>query len=257
VLEFHVWDHRGVGPVSGYGNRSRDGHGAWPVVLAGGLAAAVIIITVAAVVLSRHRSSDSALPDSPQRSAAVQNSPMSLPAESGTVPDACTVVRASLANSLVPDADKTNMRSPDTTDTHTDCAWSAVGGVRSRQLTVELRAVQAGGGRSATAVARQTFEDERRADDSGKGLLPTQHVVSHRVIVDLGDEAYLTYSTDKVQGLGEAIVNVRIVNVLVTVRYAGGDVPNTGKTRPLPKERTAGSATAVARQTVTALAATQ
>jgi hypothetical protein len=244
--------------VSGYDNRGRDGHGVWPVVLAGGLAAAVIVITVAAVVLSRQRSGDDLLPDGAERSAAaVQNSPMSLPAERGTVPDACTVVRAALANSLVPYADRTNMRSPDTTDTHTDCAWSAVGGLRSRQLTVELRALRAAGGRSATVMARQTFQGEQRADQSGKGLLPTQRVVSLKVIVDLGDEAYVTYNTDKVQGLGEAIVNVRIVNVLVTVRYAGGDVTRSGKGSPLRQAATMNSATTVARQAVTAVAAPQ
>jgi hypothetical protein len=246
--------------VSGYDNRGRDGHGVWPVVLAGGLAAAVIIITVAAVVLSRDRSGgdDGLLPDGAERSAAaVQNSPMSLPAERGTVPDACTVVRAALASSLVPNADRTNMRSPDTTDTHTDCAWSAVGGARSRQLTVELRALHAAGGRSATVVARQTFQGEQRADQSGKGLPPTQRVVSRKVIVDLGDEAYVMYSTDKAQGLGEAIVNVRIVNVLVTVRYAGGDVTRAGKGKPLPQVGTMNSATTVARQAVTVLSATQ
>lgn len=243
--------------MSGYDSRGRDGSGLWPVVLAGGLAAAVIIITVAAVVLSRHRSNDSLLPDQADRSAAVQNSPMSLPAERSAVPDACTVVRAALASSLVPNADRTNLRSPDTTDTHTDCAWSQVGGSRSRQLTVELRAIQAAGGRSATVVARQTFQNEQRADQSGKGLLPTQHVVARKVIVDLGDEAYVTYSSDKTQGLGEAIVNVRIVNIMVTVRYAGGDVTSAGKGKPLPQARTMSSATTVARQAVTALAATQ
>jgi hypothetical protein len=241
-----------------YDDSGRNGRGVWPVVLAGGLAAAVIIITVAAVVVSRHRSTNSLLPDGAEGSAAaVQNSPMSLPAERDTVPDACTVVRAALANSLVPQADRTNLRSPDTTDTHTDCAWSAVGGLRSRQLTVELRALQPAGGRSATVVARQTFQSEQRADEAGKGLLPTQHVVSRNVIVDLGDEAYVTYSSDKVQGVGEAIVNVRIVNVLVTVRYAGGDVTRIGKGRPLTQVRTMNSATTVARQAVTALAATQ
>ena len=243
--------------MSGNGNRTSDGQGVWPVVLAGGLAMSVIVLTVAAVVLSRHRSRDSAVPNSPERSAAAQNSPMSLPAERGAVPDACTVVRAALAESLVPDADRTNMRSPDTTDTHTDCAWSAVGGVRSRQLTVELRALRPAAGRSATAVAKQTFQDEQRADNSGRGLLPTQHVVDRKVIVDLGDEAYVAYSTDRVQGLGEAIVNVRVVNLLVTVRYAGGDVPRSGKTRPLPKGSTIGGAETAARQAVTALAATQ
>ncbi|HEU5158895.1 MAG TPA: hypothetical protein VFU43_18005 [Streptosporangiaceae bacterium] len=244
--------------MSGYGRSGRDGRGVLPVVLAGGLAAAVIVITVAAVVLSRNRSGDDSLvPDASERTAAVQNSPMSLPAERGTVPDACTVVRAALANTLVPRADRTNMRSPDTTDTHTDCAWSAIGGARSRQLTVELRAVQPAGGRSATTVAKQTFQGERRADESGKGLLSTQRVVARKVIVDLGDEAYVTYNIDSSQGLGEAIVNVRVVNVLVTVRYAGGDVSRGDKGRPLPRAHTMAAATTVARQAVTTLAATQ
>jgi hypothetical protein len=248
--------------VSGYDvrDRGRAGHGAGPVILAGVLAAAVIAVTVAVFVVSRNRSGGDggAFPDQAgSTTATIQNSPMSLPQESGTVPDACTVVRAGLANSLVPDADKTNLRSPDTTDTHTDCAWSQYGAARSRQLSVELRAVQPAGGRSATAVARQAFQDEWRADGSGKGLLPTQHVVYRRVLVDLGDEAYVTYSSDRVQGLGEAIVNVRIVNVLVTVHYVGGDVRRSGKGVPLPQARTTSAATTVARQVATTLAATQ
>jgi hypothetical protein len=258
VLEFHVWDHRGVGLVSGYGSRDGSGRGVWPIALAGTLAAAVIVITVAVVVVSRHRSSSSsALPNVAERSGAVPRSPMSLPAERGAVPDACTVVRAATANALVPDADRTNLRSPDTTDRHTDCAWSAVGGARSRQLTVELRALPAAGGRSGTVVAGQTFQAEWKADGAGKGLLSTQHVVSRRVLVDLGDEAYVTYSSDKVQGLGEAIVNVRIVNILVTVRYAGGYVRSSGKGVPIAQRRTTDAARTVARQAVITLAATQ
>ncbi|HEX6472575.1 MAG TPA: hypothetical protein VF069_26020 [Streptosporangiaceae bacterium] len=248
--------------MSGYDGRdtSRSGHGAWPVVLAGALAAAVIAITVAVFVVSHNRSGDGGgvLPgEAGSTAATVQNSPMSLPQESGTVPDACTVVRAGLANSLVPDADRTNLRSPDTTDTHTDCAWSQYGATRSRQLSVELRAVQPAAGRSATAVARQTFQDEWRADGSGKGLPPTQHVVYRRVLVDLGDEAYVTFSSDRAQGLGEAIVNVRIVNVLITVHYVGGDVRRSGKGVPLPQAHTTSAAVTVARQAATTLAASQ
>jgi hypothetical protein len=180
---------------------------------------------------------------------------MSLPAERGAVPDACGIVRPDLTKALVPQADKTNMRSPDTTDQHTECAWAAYGVTRSRQLSVELRALRPAKGASATAAARQTFQSEWRADSSGKGLPSTQRVKFRHVIIDLGDEAYVTYSADGLQGVGEAIVNVRIVNVMVTVRYSGGDVRDSGKGVALSKYASTRGATAAAKQAITALAA--
>jgi hypothetical protein len=228
----------------------------WPVLLAGVLAAAVIITTVAVVVLSRGSGDSSTAPDAAGPSAAVQNSPMAVLGERDVVPDACTVIRAKLARTLVPNADRTNMRSPDTTDQHTECAWARYASNGSRQLSVELRALQpANAASSATAAARQEFRAEWRADSAGKGLSPTQRVVSRRVIVDLGDEAYVTYSIDKVQTLGEAIVNVRVVNVLVTIHYAGGEIRGDDGGAPLSKGLAMEGATAAARQAVSALTA--
>ena len=243
--------------MSDYGRRGGAGHGVWPVLLAGVLAAAVIITTVAAVVLSRGNGGGPA-PDAAEPTAAAQNSPMTVLGERSVVPDACAVIRARLASDLVPAADRTNMRSPDTSDRHTECAWARYGTNGSRQLTVELRALQgANPSVSATTAARQRFQTEWRADGAGKGLPATQRVVARKVIVDLGDEAYVTYSSDRVQSLGEAIVNVRVVNVLITVHYAGGDVRSGGKGVPLPKDPALPGATAAARQAVAALTAGQ
>lgn len=241
--------------MSDYGRRDRAGHGVWPVLLAGALAAAVIITTVAAVVALRGGSGNSAVRDARSRSTAVQNSPMSLPTERTAVPDSCGVVRPALTRALVPHADKTNLRSPDTTDRHTECAWARYDQNRSRQLTVELRATQPANGASATVAARQAFQAEWRADSSGKGLAATQRVKYRHVIVDLGDEAYVTYNVDNVQGVGEAVVNVRIVNVLVTVHYVGGDVRGNGKGVALSQQATTKGATAAAKQAVNSLAA--
>jgi hypothetical protein len=241
-----------------YGRRERAGHGVWPVLLAVVLAAAVITTTVAAVVLTRDDSGGSAAPDAAGPSGGVVNSPMTVVGERSVVPDACTVIRESLASELVPDADRTNLRSPDTTDRHTECAWARYGANGSRQLSVELRALQApNSASSATVAARRTFQTEWRADSAGKGLLPTQRVVARKVIVDLGDEAYVTYSSDRVQLLGEAIVSVRVVNVLVTIHYAGGDVRGGAKGAPLPKDPAMAGATTAARQAVSALTAAQ
>jgi hypothetical protein len=226
--------------------------------LAGVLAAAVIVSTVAVVVVSRKSADDdngATGPDAPARSQVAQNAPQSVPTERDVVPDACTVVSAQLTRALVPDADKTNMRSPDTTDRHTECAWSAYGVSRSRQLTVELRAVQAASGLSAIAAAQQALETEQRADSAGKGLLPTQRVVSHRPVTGFGDEGYRVYNASKSQVLGEAIVNVRIGNVLVTVRYAGGDRQRNGDGTPLSDKSATAGATATAQQAVRTLTA--
>jgi hypothetical protein len=245
--------------VSGYGRRGRTDHASgnvWPVLLAGVLAAAVIVTTVAVVVLSRNSSGETAAPDSDGSAVAVPNSPMTVLGERPVVPDSCGVIRVSLTRALVPDADKTNMRSPDTTDQHTECAWAEYGTSRTRTLTVELRALKAAGGATATTVARQSFQSEYQADSAGKGLLATQRVVTRQVLVDLGDEAYVTYSSDKVQTLGEAIVNVRIVNVLVTVHYGGGDIRGT-KGTPLSQTAAIKGATAAARQAAATLAAQQ
>jgi hypothetical protein len=217
----------------------------------------VITTTVAAVVLSSGGSGGSAALDAAGPTAGVVNSPMTVVGERSVVPDACTVIRANLASELVPDADRTNMRSPDTTDRHTECAWARYDANGSRQLSVELRAQQAANpSSSATVAARQAFQTEWRADSAGKGLLPTQRAVARKVIIDLGDEAYVTYSSDRVQALGEAIVNVRVVNVLITVHYAGGEVRGA-KGVPLPKGPAMTGATAAARQAVAALSAAQ
>jgi hypothetical protein len=179
----------------------------------------------------------------------VPNAPQSVQAERATVPDACTVVGARLASELVPNADKTNMRSPDTSDRHTECAWTGYAETRSRQLGVELRAIQAAGGLSATTAAEQSLAAERQADSAGKGLLPTQRVVARRTVTGLGDEAYAIYASDKSQALGEAILNVRLGNVLVTVHYVGGD-----RRTPLQDKRVTAGATAVVRQALRTMA---
>ncbi|MFC7730380.1 hypothetical protein [Actinomadura keratinilytica] len=138
------------------------------------------------------------------------------------VPDACGVLNSEITDRLVPGAQSNPADNYQASDQQSQCVWGAYNGKRKRQLTVELRAITAGQGGPVEA-ARRTFADERGADESGKALLVGQELAEKRDIEGVGDEGYVVYSVDEGQGSGEAVANVRMGNVLVTVHYSGGD----------------------------------
>ncbi|WP_103937883.1 hypothetical protein [Thermomonospora echinospora] len=164
------------------------------------------------------------------------------------VPDACQTVSDDLAAELAPDADRTQSDTYQASDRQNQCVWGAYTGKHKRVLTVELRAIAGTGGRTGADTAGQTFQTEREADESGKSLLAGHKLTEKRDVQDVGDEAYVIYAVDSAQDSGEAIVNARLGNVLVTVHYSGTD---DGK--ELGADPAIDGATDVAKEAITAL----
>ncbi|WP_433329273.1 hypothetical protein [Spirillospora sp. CA-294931] len=139
------------------------------------------------------------------------------------VPDACELLSRQVADKLAPGADRTQADNYQSSDRQNQCVWGAYTGDRKRQLTVELRAVAAAAGQSAAGTASRTFQTERAADESGKALVSGQELTEKTRLSGVGEEGYAVYSLDEGQSSGEAVANVRVTNVLVTVHYSGGD----------------------------------
>ncbi|HEU5027267.1 MAG TPA: hypothetical protein VFV01_20275 [Spirillospora sp.] len=143
--------------------------------------------------------------------------------ERSEVPDSCSVVGGDLINRLAPGAEQNPADNYQNNEQQNGCVWGAYAGDNKRQLTVELRAVAGTASQTPTAVAQSTISSERTADESGKSLLAGQELTEKSDLQGVGDEGYLVYSVDKGQGSGEAITNVRLANVLVTIHYSGSD----------------------------------
>lgn len=184
----------------------------------------------------------------------VQNSPMSAPGgnERDAVPDACTALTPGIADSLAPGAQRTEMGQDDQSDQHSECAWSLYGSTRTRQLTVELRALTAQGRAGATSVAVQTFDNEWQSDREGKDLADTAAVRDSRGVSGVGEQAYVVYTVDTKDRIGEAVANARLANVLVTVHYSGGDQRDADG-RPLSSSEAVNGALSVARDVISKL----
>ncbi|TDC69999.1 hypothetical protein E1200_06805 [Actinomadura sp. GC306] len=194
----------------------------WAVVL-GGAAAAVAVCVLAAIVLLNGVGASG--DDDSGRivgSGASESSP-SANGEFSAVPDSCTILAQDIADRLAPGSKRTEAEAYQSSDRQNQCVWGAYTGKNKRQLTVELRAIEAASGKTATATATALFASERSADESGKALIAGQKLTDKRRLDDVGDDGYAVYSVDKGQGAGEAIANVRSGNVLVTVHYSGGD----------------------------------
>jgi hypothetical protein len=166
--------------------------------------------------------------------------------ERDLVPDACTALSQKVADGLAPNADRTEMSQAAQSDQHSECAWSLFGTTR-RQLTIELRALSAEGGTSATSVATRTFGQEWESDRAGKNLADTVKVRDSRGVSGVGEQAYVVYTVDNDE-IGEAVANARLANVLVTVHYSGGD-----DTEPLTSSDATNGALSAARDVVSKL----
>jgi len=143
--------------------------------------------------------------------------------ERSVVPDSCSMIANADAERLVPGFTQTPSSASDS-DTDSQCAWTDFAAGSGRQLTVEVRAMVASGGKSGTDLAKQTFQSEQAGDSTGKnGLDATQTVVAHQPLNGLGDEAYITYSTDSTQAFGDGGVNIRVGNTLLSVHFGGSD----------------------------------
>ncbi|TDC42968.1 hypothetical protein E1281_35660 [Actinomadura sp. KC345] len=143
--------------------------------------------------------------------------------ERSAVPDSCTIVGQDVIDRLAPDSERNEADNYQGSDRQNACVWGAYAGESKRQLTLELRAIAAKGGQTAIAAATGTFTAERTADESGKSLLAGQELTDKQRLDDVGDDGYVVYSVDDGQGAGEAIGNVRVGNVLITIHYSGSD----------------------------------
>lgn len=141
--------------------------------------------------------------------------------ERDIVPDACETLTPGIAAKLVPGADRSSMADDGQADQHSECAWSAFG-ENHRQLTIEIRALTRQGATSATDVAVRTLKSEMQSDRAGKNLADTAQVRAGRNVSGVGEQAYVVYTVDGGQEVGEAIANARLANILVTVHFSGG-----------------------------------
>ena len=194
--------------------------------VAAGCAAVLIVLVGGAVAwasgIGRGHGADA-------HTAAAVNSPMNTPrgSERDVVPSACDALSAAIADELAPGADRSAVV-VDQSDQHSECDWGLYGADRSRQLSVELRAVPSGAGTSATVAAIRTFTAEWRSDQAGDDLADGTKVRDSRGVSGVGEQAYAVYSLDAADGIGAAVANVRLANVLVTVHYSGGDDRQSG-----------------------------
>ncbi|SNS18363.1 hypothetical protein [Actinomadura mexicana] len=219
----------------------------WAVVLGGAVAGVAVCGLAAFAVLTGVGASGDKSAGQVVGSGATDDSPASK-GERTAVPDSCTIVGDDLIGRLAPRSERTDADNYQGDDQQNQCVWGAYAGEQRRQLTIELRAIAAGAAASPTDAARRTFATERTADESGKGLLAGQKLTDKIRLTGVGDEGYIVYSVDRNQGSGEAIGNVRVANVLVTVHYSGSD-----KGDPLSSDAATGGATDVTKAVVTAL----
>ncbi|MEV5711032.1 hypothetical protein [Actinoallomurus sp. NPDC052274] len=219
----------------------------WAV--AGVLALVVAVCAVAAVALLRP---GKARTTAAKAGTGPQSSPMTAPdgSERDVVPDACTALSQKVADQLTPGADATEMSQSTQPDQHSECAWSLFGNNR-RQLTVELRALTADGATSATGVATRTFGQEWESDRAGKELADTVKVRDSRGVSGVGEQAYVVYTVDD-SGIGDAVANARLANVLVTVHFSGGDEKD-GDAKPISSSDAANGALSAARDVISKL----
>ncbi|MGH3243267.1 MAG: hypothetical protein ACRDNL_23010 [Spirillospora sp.] len=226
----------------------------WAIIVGGLGAVAGICVLAAFVVLSGVGASDGGGRSDGGRksddggrvvgSGATESAPMTN-GERTTVPDSCTIIAQPLVDRLAPGAERTEADSYQGDDQQNQCVWGAYAGDARRQLTIELRAVPGTGAQTPTQAARGKFGSERAADESGKGLLAGQELADKVRLTDVGDDGYVVYSVDDGQGSGEAIGNVRVGNVLITIHYSGSDDGD-----PLSSESATGGAVEVAKAVI-------
>jgi hypothetical protein len=187
-------------------------------------------------------------PDTVRSPDAAVNSPMNTlqGSERDVVPDSCETLSPSIADKLAPGAQR-SATSATATDQHSECAWSVYNSPHVRQLTVELRAISASGGTSATDVAARTFDDEWHSDRAD-----TAKVKDSRGVTGVGEQAYVVYTVDHADEVGEAIANARLANVLITVHYSGGD-QHDDQGKPLSTDAATDGALSAARDIVSKL----
>jgi hypothetical protein len=242
--------------VSGHRHAARPARRRGRAVFAGCVALVIVAAcaAVAAFAFHFHVGGQTPVAAGSKGSVVTADSPMSSlqGSERDAVPNACETLSPSIAGTLAPGADRSEMTQTAQSDQHSECAWSQYGAKRSRQLTVELRAITASGATSATSVATKTFQSEWQADRNGKDLADTAKVQDSRGVTGVGEQAYVVYTVDGANDIGEAVANSRLANVLVTVHYSGGDNRATSG-KPLSSGAASDGALSAARDVISKL----
>ncbi len=213
----------------------------------------MVAVMVAVVAIRDHRGVTSS--QAPRRAVVAANSPMSSAqgSERDFVPDACGTLSDSISARLAPGADRSEIAHSKEADRHSECAWGLYrSSVRTRQLSVELRAIASSGGISATDAAVTTFQNEWQSDRDGKNLTTSVKVRDKRGVTGVGEQAYVVYTSDGTNEIGEAVANARLANVLVTVHYSGRDSHDVDGV-PLPSHVATDGALSAARDVISKL----
>ncbi|GAA1811205.1 hypothetical protein [Actinomadura chokoriensis] len=227
--------------------RERGGGRRWGVILGGIVAGIGVCVLAVVVILGGVGASGDKDGGDIVGSGAAESSPTAK-GERALVPDSCTIVGQDLIDRLAPGSERTQADNYQSNERQNQCVWGAYAGDTKRQLTVELRAIAGSADETPTSTATRTFTSERSADESGKALLPGQKLTDKIRLKDVGDDGYIVYSVDGKQGAGEAVGNVRLANVLITIHYSGS---NDGD--PLSSKDATDGTTEVAKAVVEAL----
>ncbi|GAA1853076.1 hypothetical protein [Actinomadura bangladeshensis] len=227
--------------------RERGGGRRWGVILGGIVAGIGVCVLAVVVILGGVGASGDKDGGDIVGSGAAESSPTAK-GERALVPDSCTIVGQDLIDRLAPGSERTQADNYQSSERQNQCVWGAYAGDTKRQLTVELRAIAGSADETPTDTATKTFTSERSADESGKALLPGQKLTDKLRLKDVGDDGYIVYSVDGKQGAGEAVGNIRLANVLITIHYSGSDDGD-----PLSSKAATDGTTEVAKAVIEAL----
>ncbi|WP_344823882.1 hypothetical protein [Actinocorallia longicatena] len=156
------------------------------------------------------------------------------------VPDACDMLESSLTGRLVPGS-KEGVPPATSADDESRCSWGDFGARDPRELSVELR------GSGSVEDSKNQFNDEWNSDRTGDTLISGQKLKYSKEVGGLGEAAYALYIVGGDAASG--VINARVGNVLITIRYAG----RAGEETPLSQSKALSGATEAAKIVVTAV----
>ncbi|WP_460365027.1 hypothetical protein [Actinocorallia lasiicapitis] len=202
------------------------------ILLGGALTGVLAVCAIAGLFILKNASSEnpaapsgaqSVVPKASKPRATVAN-PTFTPFE--VVPNACAMLKGDFTQRLVPGG-KPAPPVAIADDLESKCAWGDYGD-DPRILTVDLRGFD---GATSIAQAKTRYLAEWQDDRTGKSAGQREKLRFSAELPGLGENAYTLYYTGDGQGAG--VVNARVGNVLITVRYAG----RTDGESALPKDK--------------------
>jgi hypothetical protein len=197
------------------------------ILLGGALTGVLAVCAIAGLFILKNANANGPGPAEQALSPRANQSAVTQPRTTFTpfdvVPDACALIDKPLSDKLVPGGEEAPS-AVFSDDRESKCGWGSYVKDDSRELTVELRADT---GNSPIDNAKTRYAKEWEADRSGSTLQKGQTLRHKAEVPDIGDQAYELYLGAK--AASEAVVNVQVGNVLITVRYSG----RSGVDKPL------------------------